>query len=141
MITDLLAELGSGLAFGLVGVVVLALGWLAVDLLTPGRLAELVYGQRNRNAALVVASGTLAVGGIVTTAIATSANELGPGLVEAFAFGVLGVLLLAVAFVVVDAFTPGKLGEIVVDPAPHPAVYVTVAAHVAVGAIVAAAIA
>lgn len=141
MITNLLAELGSGLAFGLVGVIVLAVGYVAVDALTPGKLSQLVYVERNRNACLVVASGTLAVGGIVTTAIAGSANDFATGIVEALAFGLLGVVLLAVAFLVVDALTPGKLGAIVVDPAPHPAVYVTVAAHIAVGAIVAAAIA
>ncbi|WTE91122.1 DUF350 domain-containing protein [Streptomyces sp. NBC_01614] len=55
--------------------------------------------------------------------------------------GVLGLLLMAVAFLVLDLVTPGKLGAIVVDPEPHPAVWVSAACNLAVAAIVAASIA
>lgn len=141
MLTDLLAGLGSGLVFAVIGLVLMALGYRVVDTLTPGNLGDLVYVQRNRNAALLVSSGALAVGAIVTTAIATSADDFLLGVVEAAGYGLLGVLLLGLAFLLVDALTPGKLGEIVTDDVPHPAVYVSVATHIAVGAIVAAAIA
>ena len=136
------AELGAAGAYGLVGIVLMAAGYGAVDLLTPGQLGQLVYVDRNRNAAILVASGALATGIIVTTSILTSESELGlgVGLVSALVYGLLGVVLLAVSFVVVDLLTPGKLGEIVTDEHPHPAVYVTAASHIAVGAIVAASI-
>jgi uncharacterized membrane protein YjfL (UPF0719 family) len=138
---ELLEGLGSGLAFGAVGIVLLLVGYGVVDLLTPGNLGQLLFVERNRNVALFVGAGMLAVGGVVTTAIATSANTFVGGLVEATGYGLLGVVLLALAFVLVDALTPGKLGDVVCDPQPHPGVYVAVASQLAVGAIVAAAIA
>lgn len=141
MLSNLAAGLVSGLAYGLVGIVLLALGYLVVDLLTPGKLGDLIYKERNNNAAIVVASGTLAMGMIVTTAILTSADNFTRGLLDAAGYGVLGLVLLAISFVVVDLLTPGKLGEIVCDKAPHPAVWITAATHLAMGAVVAASIA
>ncbi len=139
-VNDLAFDLLSGLAYGALGLVLLALGYGAIDLLTPGRLTDVIYRDRNWNAAAVVASGLVAIATINVTAIVTSHDELGKGLAYAGTFGVLGVVLLAISFVVVDKFTPGELGEIVCAPERHPAVVLTVANHIAVGAIVAAAI-
>ncbi|MCX9193626.1 DUF350 domain-containing protein [Carbonactinospora thermoautotrophica] len=140
-INELFAGLASGLAFGLVGTVLLALGYLLVDLLTPGRLGQLIWTERNRNAALVLASNALGVGAIVTTAIATSHDEFVQGLISAAGYGVLGLILMAISFAVVDFLTPGRLGELCVDADPHPCAWVVAANHVAVAAIVSAAIA
>lgn len=142
MFRGVFVEIGAGLAYGLVGIVLMAIGYGAIDLLTPGKLGDLVYVHRNRNAALLVSSGTLAVGIIITAAILTSESELGlaTGLGTTFGYGLLGIVLLSLSFLVVDVITPGKLGAIVVDEHPHPAVYVSAATHLAVGAIVAAAI-
>ena len=140
---DLLAGLGSGLAFGLVGIALLAVGYVVLDALTPGRLSALIYDDRNLNAAIVVGSAALALGGIVTTAIATSDDELAEGLLDTGAYGLLGIGLLALAFVVTDRLTPGRLGDLVCAPGDrvHPATVVTALMHVALGAVVAAAIA
>ena len=139
-LNDLAFDLLSGLSYGALGLVLLALGYVAIDLLTPGRLTDLIYRDRNWNAAAVVASGLVAIATINVTAIITSHDDLDQGLAYAGTFGLLGIILLAVSFVVVDKFTPGELGELVCSPERHPAVVVTVANHVAVGAIVAAAI-
>lgn len=139
-LNDLAFDLLSGLAYGALGLVLLALGYGAIDLLTPGRLSDVIYRERNWNAAAVVASGLVAIATINVTAIITSHDDLDKGLAYSGAFGLLGIVLLAVSFVVLDKFTPGELGEIVCSPERHPAVVVTVANHVAVGAIVAAAI-
>jgi uncharacterized membrane protein YjfL (UPF0719 family) len=139
-LNDLAFDLLSGLAYGALGLVLLALGYAAIDLLTPGRLSDVIYRERNWNAAAVVASGLVAIATINVTAIITSHHDLDKGLAYSGAFGLLGIVLLAISFVVVDKFTPGELGEIVCAPERHPAVVVTVANHVAVGAIIAAAI-
>jgi len=139
-LNDLAFDLLAGLAYGAVGLVLLAAGYVAIDLLTPGRLSDLIYRDRNWNAAAVVASGLIAIATIVVTAILTSHDDLDKGLVYAGSFGLLGVILLVISFLVVDKFTPGDLGELVCDQDRHPAVVVTVANHIAVGAIVAAAI-
>jgi uncharacterized membrane protein YjfL (UPF0719 family) len=139
-LNDLAFDLLAGLAYGAVGLVLLAAGYVAIDLLTPGRLSDLIYRDRNWNAAAVVSSGLIAIATIVVTAILTSHDDLDKGLVYAGSFGLLGVILLVVSFLVVDKFTPGDLGDLVCDQNRHPAVVVTVANHIAVGAIVAAAI-
>jgi hypothetical protein len=130
----------SGLGYGLVGMLLLAVGYKVLDALLPGDLGALIYTDRNTNAALVVGSAILALGAIVTTAIVTSDDEFIRGLGNTAGYGLLGVALLALAFVLADRLTPGALGTICTDPEPHPAVYVTVASHLAVGAILAAAI-
>ena len=139
-LNDLAFDLLAGLAYGAVGLVLLAAGYVAIDLLTPGRLGDLIYRDKNWNAAAVVASGLIAIATIVVTAILTSHDDLDKGLVYSGSFGLLGVILLVISFLVVDKFTPGDLGELVCDQDRHPAVVVTVANHIAVGAIVAAAI-
>lgn len=68
-------------------------------------------------------------------------DNFGKGLVSTAAFGLLGLVMMAVAFLVVDLCTPGKLGAILVEEEPHPAVWVTASCNLAVSAIVSASIA
>ena len=140
VLTDLVKGMVSGLGYGVVGLALLAVGYKVLDALLPGDLGVLIYTERNTNAALVVASGLVSLGSIVTTAIVTSHDELGRGIASATGYGLLGVVLLALTFVVMDRLTPGDLGVICTSPQPHPAVYVTVATLLTVGAVVAAAI-
>ncbi|MEV0721964.1 DUF350 domain-containing protein [Micromonospora purpureochromogenes] len=136
LVTDLLVTL----AYGVVGVVLMAVGYVLVDVATPGKLHELIWTERNRNAALLLASNLAGVGVIVVAAIAASADDFVLGLVGAAAYGLLGLVIMAAAFLLLDAATPGRLGEILVDPEPHPAVWVSAVVHLATGAIIAAAI-
>ena len=137
---DLAEGMLSGVGYAVVGMLLLAAGYKVLDVLLPGDLGVLIYTERNTNAALVVASTLLAIGAIVTTAIVTSDDELARGLGNAAGYGLLGVVLLAASFILADRLTPGSLGVICTDTNRHPAVYVTVASHLAVGAIIAAAI-
>ncbi|MEV4496035.1 DUF350 domain-containing protein [Micromonospora arborensis] len=136
LVTDLLATL----AFGVVGVVLMGVGYGLVDLTTPGKLHELIWTERNRNAALLLASNLLGVGTIVVAAIVASDDDFALGLVGAAAYGIVGLVIMAAAFLLLDAVTPGRLGELLVDPEPHPAVWVSAVVHLATGAIIAAAI-
>ncbi|MCP3787408.1 DUF350 domain-containing protein [Micromonospora sp. A3M-1-15] len=136
LVTDLLVTL----AYGVVGVALMAVGYVLVDVATPGKLHELIWVERNRNAALLLASNLAGVGIIVVAAIAASADDFALGLVGAAAYGILGLVIMAASFLLLDMATPGKLGEILVDPEPHPAVWVSAVVHLATGAIIAAAI-
>ena len=136
LVTDLLVTL----AYGAVGVVLMAIGYVLVDLATPGKLHELIWTERNRNAALLLSSNLLGVGTIVVAAIVASDDDFTLGLIGAAAYGILGLVIMAAAFVLLDVATPGKLGELLVDPEPHPAVWVSATVHLATGAIIAAAI-
>jgi len=140
MLSDVFTEVGIAATYGLVGLVLMAVGFALVDVLTPGNLREQVWVERNRNAAVLLSSNLLGVGIIVATAIAASENEWGKGIVSTLAYGLLGLVLMGLSFVVIDAVTPGKLGALMVAEEPHPAVYVNGASHLAVAAIVAVSI-
>jgi uncharacterized oligopeptide transporter (OPT) family protein len=139
-VPNLAADLLSTLAYGVVGVLLMGLGYLLVDLATPGQLNQQIWTDRNRNAAVLLASNLAGVGIIVVAAIAASADDLMVGLVGSAAYGVLGLVIMAGAFLLLDVITPGRLGEILVDPQPHPAVWVSAVVHLATGAVIAAAI-
>ena len=140
VLSDLADGMLSGLAFAAIGLALLVVGYKVLDALLPGDLSAQIYTERNANAALVVAAGLVALGTIVTTAIVTSADEFGRGVANTAGYGLLGVVLLALSFVIMDRLTPGNLGVICTSSERHPAVYVTVATLLTVGAIMSAAI-
>lgn len=126
--------------YAVLGVALLILGFVLVDLLTPGQLRHQIWAQRNRNAAIYLTTSLLGTGAIVFTAILTTYADLTDGLASTAAFGLLGLVLKAGAFWLVDLLTPHKLGEMIVDTKSHPAVWVAAAADLAISAIVCASI-
>lgn len=140
LLDDLVRGVLATLAYAAVGTVVLSLGYVVLDAITPGNLRHLVYEDHNRNAAVLAGANVLALAGIVTTAIVTADNDLGKGVLDATVYGLLGIGLLALAFKVLDRLTPGDLGQICTDPEGTSAVYVTAAFQVGLGAVLAAAI-
>jgi uncharacterized membrane protein YjfL (UPF0719 family) len=139
-LTTLISDLLVTLAYGAVGVLLMGIGYVLVDVATPGRLRELIWIDRNRNAALLLASNLAGVGIIVVAAITASHDDFVLGLVSSAAYGLVGLLIMAAAFLLLDLATPGQLGQILVDPEPHPAVWVSAVVHVATGAVIAAAL-
>jgi uncharacterized membrane protein YjfL (UPF0719 family) len=136
-----LASIGYAVAYTAVGLALLALGFFALDLLTPGHLGRHIYENRSTNAAIVLAAGFLGQGAVIFAAIWTNATSgFGTALLYTVVFGVLGVLLQAAAFVLLDLITPGRLGEHLVEPTFHPASLVSGAAQLAVAAIIVASI-
>ena len=137
----MLASIGYAVAYTGVGIALLVLGFYALDLLTPGHLGRHIYENRSVNAAVTLAAGFLGQGAIVFASIWTNATSgFGLALLYTVVFGVLGVVLQAVAFVVLDLISPGKLGEHLTEEAFHPACVVTAAVQLAVAAIVVASI-
>lgn len=140
MIVELAVGVVGTVAYAAVGVVLMGLGYGLVDLLTPGKLGELIWRERNPNAALVLLSGLAGVGLIVVTAILTSDDAIGRGLLSTVVYGLLGIVLMGASFLLLDALTPGKLGETVTEHALHPAAWVTAVVHLAVAGIIAASV-
>lgn len=142
---DLLDEIGATFAYGAVGIALMALGYLVVEVTTPGRLGRQIWTEGNRGAALLLSAKLLGIGGIVTTAIVTSDADLSDGLIDTAVFGGIGVVLMIVAFLLLDVTTPGKLGATLVDAEGggariHPAGWVVAAADIGVAMIVAGAV-
>lgn len=123
-----------------VGVGVLSLGFLVLDLLTPGNLRTQVYIDKNPNAAILLGANHLALAIIVVTSIRTSADTLGQGLVDSAVYGLVGVVLQAVALRLLDAFVPADLRGLVNDPHVSGAAWAVAVTLVAIGAVNAAAL-
>jgi formate-dependent nitrite reductase membrane component NrfD len=137
----MLASIGYAVAYTGVGLALLALGFLALDLLTPGHLGRHIYEHRSINAAVVLAAGFVGQGAIIFTTIWTNATSgFGRALLWTVVFGVLGVVLQAVAFLLLDLATPGRLGAHLTEAEFHPASIVSAGAQVAVAAIIVASI-
>ena len=137
----MLASIGYAVAYTGVGVTLLTLGFFALDLLTPGHLGRHIWEERSVNAGLVLAAGFLGQGAIAFTTIWTNATSgFGIALGYTVVFGILGLLLQAAAFVVLDLITPGRLGAVVTEVRFHPASLVTAASQLAVAAIIVASI-
>jgi uncharacterized membrane protein YjfL (UPF0719 family) len=136
-----LQSIGFAAAYTGVGIALLALGFYALDLLTPGHLAKHIYENRSVNAALTLAAGFLGQGAVVFASIWTNATSgFGQALLYTVAFGVLGVLLQAVAFLALDLVVPGRLGQHLMEPTFHPASLVSAAVQLAVAGIIVASI-
>jgi uncharacterized protein DUF350 len=157
MINNLL----DAVAYMGVGLGLLVLGAWVVDLLTPGRLVTHIFPRQtvavgpegatglmdfqsgSYSAALVLGAAMLGQGAVAFTTIWTNAADgFGRALGWTVAFGLLGILANAVAFLLVDVLTPGRLGEVVcIQGRVQPASVVTAAAQLAAAAIVVASIA
>jgi hypothetical protein len=137
----LLQSIGFAVAYTGVGIALLALGFFALDLLTPGHLGQRIIVDRSINASLVIAAGFLGQGGIIFASIwINGTSAFGLALLYTVVFGIVGVVLQAVAFLVLDLITPGKLGAYVTEVVFHPASLVLAAAQLAVAAIIVASI-
>ena len=141
MLQDLLEGAGRSIVFGLVGIGLMAVGYLLVDILTPGKLRDLIFVERNPNAGVLLAANQLGIAAIVFTAIFTSYDSFGEGLASTVIFGLVGIVIMGVAFLVLDLLTPGKLGEVICSPERHPAAIVSAASHFGAALIICACIA
>ena len=141
MLEDLLNGAGRSVVFGLVGIGLMAVGFVMVDLLTPGKLRDLIWRDRNPNAALLLSANQLGIAIIVFTAIFTSYDSFTQGLASTVVFGLIGIAIMGFGFMVLDWLTPGKLGEVICTPDRHPGATVSAAAHFGTALIVAACIA
>ena len=134
----MLASIGYAAAYTGVGIALLMLGFVALDLLTPGHLGRHIYQEGSINAGIVLSAGFLGQGAIAFTTIWTNATD---GFGRALWWTVVfGVLLQALAFLVLNLVTPGSLGAALVQVRFHPASLVSAAAQLAVAAIIVASI-
>lgn len=141
MLQDLLSGAGRSIVFGVLGIALMAVGFVLVDVLTPGKLRDLIWVDRNPNAALLLAANQLGIALIVFTAIFTSYTDFVQGLLSTVIFGLIGIAVMGLAFLVLDWLTPGKLGEVICTPERHPGATVSAVAHFSAALIVCACIA
>ncbi len=140
MLISLLIESGIVLSYALSGLVLMLIGYFVVDLLTPGKLHVILWEQRSKNAAVLVASDLLAVAIIVIAAIRASADDLALGIISTLVFGLIGIILMGLSFLLINGLTPGNSGDLVHSDRLHPEVWVNASAHIGIAGIMAAAL-
>ncbi len=137
----MLTSLLYGGAYALLGVALLVGGFFAFDALTPGRLGQRIYTERSLNASLIVSALFVGLGAVEATAIFTNgAANFGSAFGWTAGFGVLGIALQSLSFLVLDAVTPGSLRAIAVDERFHPGALVAAASMLAVSLVICASI-
>jgi uncharacterized membrane protein YjfL (UPF0719 family) len=127
------------LAYSGVGLVVLVVGFLALDLLTPGRLGTHVM-EGNRGAGLIAGTGLASLGLILWFSIYFTGAGW-DGLDDAAIFGLIGVITQAVGFLILDMLIPGKLADHCFDGGNervHAAGYVTAGIQLSVALVICA---
>ncbi|MFD5320122.1 DUF350 domain-containing protein [Streptomyces sp. NPDC127098] len=142
---EILESAGETLLYGLVGFAVMAVAFVALDLLTPGHLARQVWKERNKGASILLAGQMLGVGIVLRAAIGASESEdgLDDGLLSTALYGLAGVVLMTLVFFVVAALTPGRRGASVMedrDGHAHPAAWVHGAMYLGTALMVGAAV-
>jgi uncharacterized membrane protein YjfL (UPF0719 family) len=124
----------------LVGTAVLIIGFIVVDLLTPGKLRQLVFIDRRPNAVVIACANYIALGAVIISAIANSYSQLGQGLVGVAVYGLIGVVLQGIALLTLHFVIPGDFHEHVDEPELHPAAFAVAVMLLAVGGVTAAAL-
>ncbi|WP_428340260.1 DUF350 domain-containing protein [Mycobacterium sp.] len=128
------------ISYFLVGTAVLILGFVVVDVLTPGKLRELVFIDRRPNAVILACANYIAVAAVVICAITSSYRQLGQGLIGVAVYGLIGVVLQGVAVLTMHWVIPGNFHEHIDEPELHPAAFATAVMLLAVGGVTAAAL-
>lgn len=124
----------------LVGMTVLIIGFVMVDVLTPGKLRQLVFVDRRPNAVVLTCAMYTALATVIISAIVNSYSQLGQGLVGVAVYGLVGVVLQGVALLALHVVIPGAFHEHVDEPDLHPAAFATAVMLLAVGGVTAAAV-
>ena len=137
---NVLFDAGVITIYSLVGIMLMIIGFLAVDLITPGKLPVLLWEHQSPNAIVLVSSSLLAVAMIVVTAIMASFDDLVLGVVTTFIYGVVGIIVMSLSFLLIDAITPTNIRNMVSQENLTPAVWVNASAYIGIAAIMCAAI-
>ena len=126
------------LAYFVLAAVILVVGFVILDLITPGKLHELVFVHHLPNAAVITVAQQVSIGIIVVTAVLTSSDNLTQGLIETAVFGALGLVIQVIVMALLEVFIPGRFRDLVEDPKLRSGAVVAAVILVVVGAVNAA---
>jgi uncharacterized membrane protein YjfL (UPF0719 family) len=140
---DFGSQLGRGIGaialYAIVGLVLILLGFYAIDWTTPGKLYDLVRTGKP-NAVLITSAGLVSMAFIIVVAIFSSASDLTAGLITSLSYGLVGIIVQVAAVRILEWATRIDIGDIIQSEKFAPASVVVASAHVALGLVVAVAI-
>lgn len=137
--SDLARGIGAILLYAIVGLLLMLLGFYAIDFTTPGKLSELVRAGLP-NAVIVTASGMLSMAFIIVIAIWTSSSDLAEGLITSLVYGLIGIIAQVLAVRLLEWVTRIDVRSTIESETFAPASFVVAAAHLALGLVVAVAV-
>ena len=130
---------GAILLYAVLGVLLMLLGFYAVDLTTPGKLNQMVR-DGFPNAVLVTSAGMVSMAFIVVVAIYTSTGSLIEGMLLSLVFGLVGIVAQVGGVRLLEWVTGIDIGAVLAADRIRPQAFVVSAAHLALGLVVAVAI-
>lgn len=131
--------IGAILLYAVLGVLLMLLGFYAVDVTTPGKLNRMVRDGLP-NAVIVTAAGMVSMAFIVVTAIYASSGALLEGLLASLIFGLVGIIAQVAGVRLLEWVTGIDIGAVLAAGTFRPQALVVAAAHLALGLVVAVAI-
>ncbi|MFC8382204.1 DUF350 domain-containing protein [Nocardia sp. NPDC056952] len=132
---------GAIILYCLIGLVLMLIGFFAIDLTTPGKLRDLVVAGKP-NAIIVSAAGMISMAFIVVFAVLATggSGKLSEGLIAAIVYGLVGIIAQVISVRVIEKVTGIDIGRTLHAETYTPEVLVVAAAHFALGLVVAFAI-
>ncbi|MEV0292987.1 DUF350 domain-containing protein [Nocardia sp. NPDC050710] len=130
---------GAILLYAIIGLVLMLIGFFAIDLTTPGRLRALV-SEGKPNAIIVTAAGIVSMALIVVLAIYSAGGKLSEGLIAALVYGLVGIVAQVISVRVLERVLGIDIGAALHSDVYTTEVLVVAAAHFALGLVVAFAI-
>ncbi|GAA2404108.1 DUF350 domain-containing protein [Nonomuraea africana] len=140
LVDNLLSGALAIAAYAVLGMVLLIVGFYAIDLATPGKLSAVIKIERNPNATLLATSGLAAVGLIVAASIWSSGGALHEGLLATAVFGLVGIAMQTVAMLVFDLVAGISVRELIKESELQPGARLLAVTHLAIGLITAVAV-
>jgi uncharacterized membrane protein YjfL (UPF0719 family) len=125
-----LDNVGAAAAWTLASFLLFAVGFVVIDVLTPGHLRTQI--RDNVNAAVLVAAKMVAVAVIVFVSVWTAPDEVADGVAYAATQALWSLAVSIAAFLGLDRLIPGGVRNVVNEPGFSPRVLVAGAAEVAV---------
>ena len=130
---------GAILLYAVLGVLLMLIGFWAIDITTPGKLNQMVR-EGLPGAVLVAGAGMVSMAFIIVTAIWSSTGSLLEGLLSALIFGLVGIVAQVGGVRLLEWVTGIRIGAVLRSELLEPEAWVVAAAHVALGLVVAVAI-
>lgn len=135
MTSALSAGIPATIGYFLAGALILVVGFYILDLLTPGRLRDLVFLENRAGAAVIAGAQQIALACIVVSVILASDDNLLTGLGETLIYGALGILLQTIALLALEVAIPGRFRDVVMDAKVRPRAALAAVTFIVIGVI------
>lgn len=132
---QLAAGVPATLMYFVAGAAVLIVGFIVLDLLTPGKLRDLVFVENRAGAATLAGAQQIALVLIIAAVVRAADDRLLVGVTETLIYGAIGIVLQTVALIIMELLVPGRFRDVVMDARLQPRAMLAATTMVVVGAV------